>query len=197
MQPKTIILVGPQGSGKGTQAALLAQALTKTGDELLRAETGNAFRALIQADHDTAVRVRASIEQGNIQPLFLAVTLWGSMFIEQYNNSSHMLIDGFPRRVEEAVILDDAFAFYGRDHVDVVLLDMSDELAIERMKGRGRDDDTEASMRERLSWYHRDTEPVLDYFRAHTRYAVHSIDGSRTIEEIQSDILSRALDILQ
>lgn len=195
MQTKTIILVGPQGSGKGTQAALLKQALTATGDELLHAETGGAFRSLIQSEHDTAARVRSSLEQGNIQPLFLAVTLWGSLFIEQYNDTSHMLIDGFPRRVEEAEILDDAFSFYGRNHVDVVLLDMTDELAIERMKGRGREDDTEDSMRERLSWYHRDTEPVLGFFKAHDRYTVHSIDGSHTIEEVHAEIKSRIVDV--
>ena len=191
MQPKTIIIMGPQGSGKGTQLELLKEALKKadssTAIEVF--QTGERFRAIMENDTWTTEKVRDIQNTGNLQPLFLTVALWGSDFIERNNKEVHNLIDGFPRRLAEAEILHGALDFFERENVEVVVVDVPEEEVRKRMNGRGREDDTETSITERLRLYEEHTVPCIAYFKE-AGYIVHHIDGAQTVEEVQKDILT-------
>lgn len=189
MQPtiKTVIFIGKQGSGKGTQGQLLEATLAKNGS-VFHYQTGHAFRELAEGPGYTNKLVAASLPGGHIQPLFLATWLWADAFVKNLTGEEHIIADGFPRRVPEAEVLDAAFAFYGRTLVDVINLEIDNDIATARLLERGRSDDTEAGIRERLDWFDREAKPVLDFFHARKRYAVHDIDSTRPVDEIAADI---------
>jgi adenylate kinase len=185
---RTAIFFGKQGSGKGTQAARLEEALSKTG-EVFHFQTGHAFRDLANENSYTGELVHHTLPGGQIQPLFMAVWLWADAFVKHLKGNEHVIADGFPRRVTEAQILTAAFEFYGRDSVDVINLSIPNDVALERMLARGRSDDTEQAIRERLEWHDREATPVIDYFRELRRYEVHDIDATRPVDDVANDIL--------
>ncbi|NCO61917.1 hypothetical protein GW879_00490, partial [Candidatus Kaiserbacteria bacterium] len=120
MQPLTIIFIGPQGSGKGTQIEKLDIVLNKKDPtrQTLDIQTGRRFRALaMRGEGYTEDHVSATLDSGVLQPLFLSVVLWGDAMREHLNPDCHVLIDGFPRTVAEAIVLESALSFYKRDSV--------------------------------------------------------------------------------
>lgn len=187
MHPKTVIFFGKQGSGKGTQASLLEDALKKEGS-VFHFQTGKAFRELAEGTSYTGKRVSETLPGGQIQPLFIAVWLWADAFVKNVTDKEHIIADGFPRRVTEAQILNAAFEFYRREKVDVINLTLANDIALERMLARGRSDDTKEGIIERLEWHDRESTPVIEYFRDMRRYDVHDIDSSREVEEVAASI---------
>lgn len=190
MSPKTIIMMGRPGAGKGTQLARLAQRLEDADERtVFRFETGRAFRELAAGKSHTSDMVRETLNKGVLQPVFLSVWLWGGEFVKNLEHDEHIIMDGFPRRVAEAEVLETALAFYKREQVDVVFLDVTDEVAIERMMGRGRDDDALESAQYRLQVYHEQIDPVLDFYREHTEHRFHQINADNTEDAVQQTIL--------
>jgi adenylate kinase len=114
--------------------------------------------------------------------------------LDQLDPKSHLLIDGFPRTVTQAHVLDDAFMFFERRNIHVINLETPEAVVRARMESRARADDTKESIEERLRWYREDTLPVLDYYRARPDTTVHDIDGLDTIEGVHDQIL-KALKI--
>jgi adenylate kinase len=196
MEKQTIIFIGPQGCGKGTQIELLSKVLNEIDPEnrIVDIQTGRQFRALAEAEgkeNFTIKKVKETLDKGILQPLFLTVSLWGKEFIEQADSGSHMMIDGLPRRVVEAKVLDSALEFYERGNLTVVYLDTNEEEVLKRMRLRARSDDTEESIKTRLEAYQKETLPVLEYYRNRPSTNVIDIDGSKDIEEVHSTILSK------
>jgi adenylate kinase len=111
MNPRTIILMGPQGSGKGTQLKIIEEKLSG-GVEVFG--TGDMFRALQQKGSYTADKVAESIDKGQLQPVALSIALWGHDFVERMTKDVHTLIDGFPRYIVEAEMLENFLKFYER-----------------------------------------------------------------------------------
>ncbi len=192
MTPKTIIFIGPQGSGKGTQIEKL-DAVLKTRDTSRRVvdiQTGRRFRAMAASGEGYTERhVQETLNTGILQPLFLSVSLWGDAMRTHLDNECHLLIDGFPRVVNEAEVLESALTFYNRGNVDIINLDTPEEVVRERMVGRAREDDTDESIEARLTWYREETMPVIDYYRQRANTIVHDIDGTLTIEGVHEAIL--------
>jgi adenylate kinase len=191
MAPKTIIFIGPQGSGKGTQI----ERLTKTMKELdptrnvVDIQTGRRFRALAaRGEGFTEKHLTETLDTGILQPLFLSVVLWGDAMREKLDDAAHLLVDGFPRIVPEAIVLESALSFYKRQHIYVVNLNTPEEVVRERMKKRARPDDTDASIEARLTWYRKETLPVVEYYRKRTHTDVLDIDGTMSIDEVQKQI---------
>lgn len=193
MQPQTIIFIGPQGSGKGTQIELLDKAMEQHDPtrNVVDIQTGRRFRALAaRGEGYTEKHLTKTLDTGILQPLFLSVVLWGDAMREKLDDDAHLLIDGFPRTVPEAVVLESAFGFYKRDFVRVMNLDASEAVVRERMEGRARPDDTEESIEARLKWYREETLPVLDYYRKRKKNTeVVDIDGTQGIEKVHKAIL--------
>jgi adenylate kinase len=193
MQPFTIIFIGPQGSGKGTQIEKLNAVLVQKDPsrQTVDFQTGRRFRALaMKGEGYTEAHVAATLDSGVLQPLFLSVVLWGDAMREHLNPDRHVLIDGFPRTVPEAVVLESALSFFKRGTVMIVNLDTPEEVVRGRMIARSRQDDTMESIEARLKWYKEETLPVLEYYRKRENAQVIDIDGTDTIEGVHAQILS-------
>lgn len=192
MEPTTVIFIGPQGSGKGTQIERLYKVISEK-DPLRRVvdiQTGRRFRALAAKRETYAERkIARSLDSGELQPDFITHLLWGQAMIDQLDPKSHLLIDGFPRTVQQAEVLENALEFFERDTVHVVNLDTPEDVVRQRMVERARDDDTTDSIETRLRWYREDTLPVLDYYRVRPDTTVHDIDGTQSIDEVHAAIV--------
>lgn len=194
IEKHTIIFFGPQGSGKGTQIALLEAKLAEAfpEDDVVNVQTGRRFRALAaMSEGYTEEHVAETLDTGALQPLFLSVSLWGDAMRTHVNPETHLLIDGFPRTVAEATVLESAFSFYERAQVTVVNLATPEDVVRARMQKRARPDDTPASIEARLAWYTKETEPLLAYYKARPNTEVIDIDGTQTIEAIHEEIVQK------
>jgi len=191
MDIKTVIFIGPQGSGKGTQIEKLKTLLEeKDRRRVVDIQTGRRFRALAAKQETYAEdKIAQSMNTGALQPDFLVAVLWGQAMIDQLDTRSHLLIDGFPRTIGQVPNLEDAFHFFERQSVDVVNLVTPEEVVRERMHSRARADDTNDSIEERLRWYREDTLPVLEYYRSRANTNVHDIDGMNDIDSVFQSIL--------
>lgn len=193
MQPTTIIFIGPQGSGKGTQIEKLKKVFIAAdpSTRVVDIQTGRRFRALAAREEGFTERhVAETLDTGTLQPLFLSVVLWGDAMREKLDPHCHLLIDGFPRTVPEAIVLESAFSFYERPHITVVNLDTPEEIVRERMEKRARNDDTPASIEARLCWYREETLPVVQYYEEREHTTVLTIDGTKDIEGVHADIVA-------
>lgn len=197
MRALTIIFIGPQGSGKGTQIEKLDAVMAEK-DPVRRVvdiQTGRRFRSLAARSETFAEKkVAVTLDTGVLQPDFLTHILWGEAMLDQLDPKSHLLIDGFPRTVTQAHVLDDAFKFFEREEVHVINLETPEDVVRKRMVSRARADDTTDSIEERLRWYREDTLPVLEYYKNRPNTVVHNIDGMDTIDGVHLQIL-KALNL--
>jgi adenylate kinase len=180
MQP-TIALLGPPGSGKGTQAARLQ-------DELGFAPlaTGDLLRAAREAGTELGRRASEFMDRGDLVPddLILAMVRGALASL----NDRPILLDGFPRTVGQADALAGALEEHGREMSASILIDVPDDEVIERISGRGqgREDDRPETVRERLRVYHRETEPLVAYYG--DRGLLRRVDGAQDPDAVQADI---------
>jgi len=191
MTPKTIIFIGPQGSGKGTQITKLCEviAVADPARRIVDIQTGRRFRALVARSETYAdKKIANTLNDGELQPDFITHLLWGQAMLDQLDSKSHLLIDGVPRTTDQAKVLDDALDFFERDSLVVINLDTPEAVVKERMHSRARTDDTPDSIETRLRWYREDTLPVLDFYRTRPNTAVHDIDGTMDIDGVHRAI---------
>lgn len=196
MATNAYIFIGQSGSGKGTQAALLEQALhTKYPDRsVFHFETGNIFRSFIETDSYTAQKTKEVMAQGILPASFVGVHVWSHELIQGYEGQDAVIIDGTPRVAEEVPILLSAARFYGW-HTTVVFIDVSDTWADERLQGRGRaDDSAEHERHARLAWFHDNVMPAITLLKQSPDVTFLSINGERPISEIHED-LSKQLEL--
>jgi len=196
MDKNAYIFIGQSGSGKGTQVALLIEALQREGKgEALYLETGRRFRELIQQELYTAKKTKELMDKGVLPPPFLGIHAWTHFLIEEYNGESHVIMDGTPRVPAEVPVLLSAVRFYGwTPHV--ISLEVGDKWAQERMHGRGRSDDTDSEkVARRIEWYHGSVIPTIDLLKASPDVIFHAINGEQSIEAVHADIC-RALGVL-
>lgn len=192
IRPKTVIFIGPQGSGKGTQIEKLDGVLRAKDPttKVIDIQTGRRFRAMAaKGEGYTEKKIQKTLDSGVLQPLFLSTVLWGDAMREHLDPECHVLIDGFPRIVEEAKVLESALAFYERTPLSIINLDTPEDVVRTRMESRARADDTPESIEERLRWYREETLPVVEYYRTRPDTYVHDIDGTASIEDVHTVIL--------
>jgi len=191
---KTYIFIGRSGSGKGTQAKLLEEALKKRdpSSPIFYHETGQAFRKFIEGPLTyTQKKSKEIMEEGGLQPSFLAVLMWGNIFVEKIKGNEHIILDGTPRYLEEAKMLDSAFSFYGRT-AEIIYVDISEEEAVRRLTLRGREDDKELSdIRERMRWFEASVLSAIEYYKNHKEHKLFTIHGERETLEVHKDIVKQ------
>lgn len=184
-RPLTIALLGRSGSGKGTQAKMLMARL----ENPLYIVTGNLLRELAAANTVAGCRVAAELRAGALPPYWLAYTLWQRELVEKLADSNQdVLFDGAPRRVKEAESLDEVFAWLERPPVIPVLIDITRDEAFGRLKGRGREDDTDANINNRLSWYETDVLSAVRYYEKLGRLV--RVDGMPAPEKVFENLLA-------
>ena len=203
-----IILLGPQGAGKGTQAQRLSQ---KTGAKHI--STGDIVRAEIKSGSELGQKVQDFNDRGELVPDEIIV----EMAKPYLDDADAWLLDGFPRNEAQAKALDDALMDLGIELDAAVALEAPDDELVERLSGRRtsdatgrvyhvehdpppedpeedpgpfvqRKDDTEEAIRRRLAIYHEQTEPLKDYYEE--RGLLTTVDARKSIPEVTGEILS-------
>lgn len=192
----TVVFIGRSGCGKGTQVSELEKYVKEHDDRsIFHLESGSRFRSFIKEGSYASKISNAINEQGGLQPEFLSIWAWGGEIVRNLDPQEHLFIDGTPRRVSEAKILESMFGFFDRKKVHIVYLNVSEEWAMERAKERGRSDDVELSdIKARMKWFNTDVVSVLDYYRGHREHTFHEINGEQPIEKVHADVV-RSLGI--
>lgn len=185
-QTARLLIVGPQGSGKGTQGVRIADAFG-----VPAISTGDMFRAAVAAGSDLGNQVKALIEAGNLVPDELTSAVVAER-LGQDDAANGFLLDGYPRNLGQVADLD-AFLAARDEKIDAVIeLNVPREESISRLTQRareqGRTDDTEEVIANRLGIYERETAPILDVYRE--RDVVDTIDGVGTLDEITERIVA-------
>ncbi|GGN54093.1 adenylate kinase [Streptomyces kronopolitis] len=212
-----IVLVGPPGAGKGTQAAYLAKNLA-----IPHISTGDLFRANISQGTPLGVEAKSYMDAGNLVPDSVTIGMAEDR-MEQADAAEGFLLDGFPRNLGQAEALDEYLKNSGLKLDAVLDLEVPEEEVVKRIAGRRicrndsshvfhaeynkpkaegvcdvcggelyqRDDDREATVRKRLEVYHTETEPIIDYYK--DQDLVVTIPALGKVEEVTK----RAMDALQ
>ena len=179
-----ILLLGPQGAGKGTQGKLIASE-----HGIPHVATGDMLRAAMAAGTELGREVKPIYDSGGLVPDDLMIALIRERLGEEDAREGFVL-DGFPRTMPQAEALEEMLRAIGRE-LDVALeFQVPDQVGRERMLKRaaeeGRTDDTPEAIHERLRLYHEETEPLIEYYR--TRGNLVGIHAERPVNEVFSEI---------
>ncbi|MBW4653614.1 MAG: adenylate kinase [Kaiparowitsia implicata GSE-PSE-MK54-09C] len=173
-----LIFLGPPGAGKGTQAKLLADRC-----EIPHISTGDILRSAVNRKTTLGIKAQTYMNQGELVPDELILDLVGDR-LSQDDAQKGWLLDGFPRNVSQAEFLDALLETLQQGYECVVNLDVPDEVIVARLLERGRDDDSEAVIRNRLTVYREQTTPLIDFYR--DRQQLISVDGNQPIEAVST-----------
>ncbi|BCL22426.1 adenylate kinase [Streptomyces tuirus] len=212
-----IVLVGPPGAGKGTQAAFLAKNLS-----IPHISTGDLFRANISRQTELGKLAKSYMDAGNLVPDEVTIAMAKDR-MEQPDAENGFLLDGFPRNVSQAEALDELLESESMQLDAVLDLEVPEDEVVKRIAGRRicrndsshvfhvtykqpgkdgvcdvcggelyqRDDDSEETVRTRLEVYHTQTEPIIDYYKA--QGLVVTISALGKVE----DVTTRAMEALK
>ena len=191
-EPIAVLLIGRAGSGKGTQAGFLTKHLGA--ENVLYIYAGEKLRKLSEDESLATARLLKEriLLKGAKAPDFFAIWSWADSFISNFKSHMHLVLDGSPRTVLEAMVLDEAFAFYERRRVYPVHIDITREEAFQRLKARGRHDDEYEAISNRLDWFEKTVIPVIDYYEKESPNKVIRINGIGSREEV----FKRIADVL-
>ncbi|MET3804796.1 adenylate kinase [Nakamurella sp. UYEF19] len=174
-----LLIVGPQGAGKGTQAALLAESLG-----IPHVSTGDLFRANLAAETELGKLAKKYMDAGELVPDEVTQEMVADR-VSQPDAAPGFLLDGFPRNIPQADWLTGLLDGMAAPVQVVVLLTAPDQVLLDRMLARGRTDDTVEAIQRRLDIYHRETTPLIDYYDGRV---VH-VDGVGGVEEVHQRVL--------
>jgi adenylate kinase len=178
-----LVLVGPPGAGKGTQAAVLSEQLG-----VPHISTGDLFRENIGNATPLGQKAKSYLDAGELVPDEVTNEMVRER-LAQPDAREGFLLDGFPRTAPQADVLGDILAENGMELTAVLEFDVPEEELVRRLLGRGRADDTEDVIRRRLAVYRSETEPLLEYYSD----KVIPIDAVGPVEEITA----RAVEALR
>jgi adenylate kinase len=184
MSELNMVMLGAPGAGKGTQAVRIAAA-----HELPHISTGEMLREAIAAETELGSKVKAIVESGALVSDELVVAVIRERLARDDARNGFVL-DGFPRTIGQAEALDQLLAELGRALTIVLELELSEDIAVERMLGRageqGRADDTPEVIHHRFEVYRRQTEPLSEYYRG--KGILVGVDASPTVDEVFAEI---------
>ena len=170
-----LLFIGPPGAGKGTQASRLCKT-----HGLRHLSTGDLLRSEVSAGSALGQEAEAVMNRGELVSDDLVLAIVRSQLTTL--NGQGWLLDGFPRNVAQAEALEPLLGELQQSIETVVLLELDDEVLVERLLGRGRADDNESVIRNRLEVYRQQTAPLIDYYRA--KGLLISVDAQGSVEAI-------------
>ena len=179
-----LLVLGPQGAGKGTQAKRIAAEY-----DVPHISTGDMYRAAIAAQTELGRQVEPLLASGKLVPDGVTIELIRQRLAEP-DAAEGFVLDGFPRNLAQAEALDEMLGEIGRGLDAILFFDLPDEVANERMLKRAatenRPDDTPEVIAERLQTYHEQTEPVVEHYRVTGRLV--PLHAGRSIDEVWLEI---------
>lgn len=188
MASEVLLLMGPPGAGKGTQARALAEAR-----DLRKLSTGDMLRTHVAEGSDLGRRAESIMDAGELVPDELIVAMVRSEL--ETMEQVRVLLDGFPRTTGQAEALDELLADFGARLDAVVVLEVPEDELVRRLLSRaaeeGRSDDHEGTIRKRMEVYRESTRPLLDFYER--RGVLARVDGVGEVDEVTARI-RRVLD---
>ena len=189
---QTFIFFGRSGSGKGTQAEMLKKYLQdQKGLEPIYIETGQKFRNFTDQSNYSAQLTKEVMSTGGLMPVFLPIWLWTTDMVNKFDGKRDLILDGLCRRPDEAPVLDSAIKFFKLEKPIVFYIKTSDAWSFERLKSRGRGDDSDEYIKSRLSWFEWNVLPAMAYFYDNKDYNFFEINGEQTVEEVHKELISK------
>ncbi len=180
-----LVLLGPPGSGKGTQAVRLKEHL-----QVPHISTGDLLRAEVAAGSKLGLEAKEVMARGELVSDAILLGMLEDRF-SRPDTANGFILDGYPRNRAQAQALDTLLAKIGQPADIAVLLEVPSELLVERIAGRakaeGRADDTPESVRTRLKVYSDQTAPVIDHYRQHD--ILRAVDGVGSLDEVFARIV--------
>lgn len=185
--PEVLLLMGPPGAGKGTQAAKLARARGVT-----KLSTGDLLRSNVERDTELGRRAKGIMDAGGLVPDDLINAMVRSELDQQ--EPVRVLLDGFPRTAAQAEALDGMLDTFDAPLTAAIVLAVDEDELVRRLLGRaqqeGRSDDSEATVRTRMEVYREQTQPLIDYYQR--RGKLRRVDGMGSVE----DVFARIIEVL-
>lgn len=181
-----IILLGPPGGGKGTQAQRLQEARG-----MVQLSTGDMLRAAVASGTDVGKKAKAIMDAGNLVPDDIVVRIIADR-IGQPDCQNGFVLDGFPRTVAQAEALDRMLSDRGLALDHVIEIRVPDDILFKRIAGRAaetggaRADDNAETLKKRLAVYHGQTAPILPYYERTGKLT--SVDGTQDIEKVMESL---------
>ena len=180
-----LLVLGPQGSGKGTQAKHIASDYG-----VPHVSTGDMFRALDEST-ELGRKVKAIMDDGVLVPDDVTIAMIRDR-LAQPDAQEGFVLDGFPRNLAQAEALDEMLGEIGRGLDAILFFDVPDEVgkerALKRAELEGRADDTPDVIAKRLEIYHSETEPIVEYYRATGKLV--PLHADRSIDDVWDEISS-------
>jgi adenylate kinase len=189
---KNIVLFGPPGAGKGTQADLLKEKY-----QLKHISTGDVFRYNIKNETELGILAKSFMDNGNLVPDKVTIQMLKAE-VEKNKDTNGFIFDGFPRTESQAIALDEFLTEKGELINGMVALEVPENLLVERILDRGKtsgrpDDQDEGKIRNRFNEYNTKTAILKDYYQAQNKY--YGVNGVGSIPEI-TERLSKVFDTL-
>ena len=178
-----VLLMGPPGAGKGTQADILVKTRA-----LRKLSTGDMLRDHVKRGTELGKQAKAVMDAGELVSDELIVAMVKAEL--ESMQVMRVLLDGFPRTTAQAIELDKLLKELSASIKSAILIDVDEEELVARLLSRanelGRSDDNEATIRNRMKVYQEQTQPLVDYYQKQNKLV--SIDGSGTVEEVSKTI---------
>lgn len=184
----TLVLVGISGSGKGTQAKFLLKRMSSAH----YISTGLLLRRFSKKNNPIARKVRAVLKKGFLTPGWLASFMWMREIVETVKEGESLLLDGAPRQIYEAELLDEVLGWQKRPLSVALYIKIGPKEAEKRLFLRGRGDDTKQAIQHRIKFFYRDVIPMIRYYKRNKRLI--TINGEQPPEKAWLDI-KKALHI--
>ena len=192
--PLTFIFIGRSGCGKGTQAELFIEKFkqVRPTEPLYYLESGKNFRDFISKETYSSELSKKVMQTGKLQPEFLAVWVWAHLMVKNMKAGEHLVLDGTPRKLREAHVLETALDFYGLKDIYVIHLDITREETKRRLAIRGRlDDKNPEEVEKRLDWFDNDVAPAIEFYCNSPKYKYVHVNGERPIDVVHEEIMQK------
>jgi adenylate kinase len=175
-----LIFLGPPGAGKGTQSKMIADSMS-----IPHISTGDILRSAISKQTPLGIKAKSYVDNGDLVPDELILDLIEERLSES-DAQKGWILDGFPRNVAQADFLNHLLSKLNQNCDAVINLDVADEIVTQRLLSRGRSDDSEETIKNRLVVYREQTAPLIDYYQKSE--LLKNIDGNLELAQVSQNI---------